>query len=167
MDTLLNLLKNIAPGIAALVAGPAGGLVVSALATKLGVSDTVAEVAKAIAGDPEAAQKMREVELEYTKQANADRASARVMQGVALQQDDLFSKRFIYYFASFWSLFSASYFMLVTFVEMPMGSRDFANIILGFLLGTALTSIFMFFYGSSKTSKEKDEVNALLSRSLR
>lgn len=64
MDTLLNLLKNLAPGIATLAAGPAGGMVVSALAAKFGVSDTVEEVAKAIAGDPAAAQKMAEMDLE-------------------------------------------------------------------------------------------------------
>jgi len=64
MDTLLNLLKNIAPGVATLVAGPAGGMVVSALAAKFGVTDTVEEVAKAIAGDPAAAQKMAEMDLE-------------------------------------------------------------------------------------------------------
>ena len=64
MDTLLNLLKNIAPGVATLVAGPAGGMVVSALAAKFGVTDTVEEVAKAFAGDPAAAQKMAEMDLE-------------------------------------------------------------------------------------------------------
>jgi pimeloyl-ACP methyl ester carboxylesterase len=64
MDTLLNILKNVAPGIATLVAGPAGGMVVSALAAKFGVTDTVEEVAKAIAGDPAAAQKMAEMDLE-------------------------------------------------------------------------------------------------------
>jgi hypothetical protein len=64
MDTLLSILKNIAPGVATLVAGPAGGMVVSALAAKFGVTDTVEEVAKAIAGDPMAAQKMAEMDME-------------------------------------------------------------------------------------------------------
>lgn len=64
MDTLLALLKNLAPGVATLVAGPAGGAVVSALAAKFGVSDSVEEVAKAIAGDPQAAQKLAEINLE-------------------------------------------------------------------------------------------------------
>ena len=64
MDTLLNILKNIAPGVATLVAGPAGGMVVSALAAKFGVTDTVEEVAKAIAGDPQAVQKIAEIDME-------------------------------------------------------------------------------------------------------
>lgn len=64
MDTLLNLLKNLAPGVATLVAGPAGGAVVSALAAKFGVTDTVEEVAKAIAGDPAASLKLAELNLD-------------------------------------------------------------------------------------------------------
>ena len=64
METLLNLLKNLAPGVATLVAGPAGGAVVSALASKFGVSDTVEEVARAIAGDPAASQKLAELNLD-------------------------------------------------------------------------------------------------------
>jgi hypothetical protein len=42
---------------------------VSALASKFGVSDTVESVAKAIAGDPQAAQKIAEMELEFAKLA--------------------------------------------------------------------------------------------------
>ena len=64
MDALVNILKNVAPGIATLVTGPAGGAVVSALAAKFGVTNTVEEVAKAIAGDPAAAQKLAELNLE-------------------------------------------------------------------------------------------------------
>ena len=64
MDKLLGLLKNLAPGIATLVAGPAGGLVVTALAKQFGVADSVEEVAKAIVGDPLAAQKLAEMDLE-------------------------------------------------------------------------------------------------------
>jgi ABC-type nitrate/sulfonate/bicarbonate transport system permease component len=40
---------------------------------------------------------------------------------------------------------------------MPAGGRDFANIILGFLLGTAVATIISFFYGSSKSSKDKTD----------
>jgi hypothetical protein len=71
-DLLSGLLKNIAPTLATAVAGPLGGAAVSAIASKLGVGDTVEEVAKAIAGDPAAAQKLQELELEFykTEQAN-------------------------------------------------------------------------------------------------
>jgi hypothetical protein len=54
-----------------------GGAAVSAIATKFGVSDSVEAVAKAIAGDPQAAQKLADLELEYAKLDSADRDSAR------------------------------------------------------------------------------------------
>jgi len=44
-------------------------MAVSALASKFGVSDSVESVAKAIAGDPQAAQKIAEMELEFAKLA--------------------------------------------------------------------------------------------------
>ena len=71
-DLLSGLLKGIAPTLATAVAGPLGGAAVTAIASKLGVADSVEEVAKAIAGDPAAAQKLQELELEFykTEQAN-------------------------------------------------------------------------------------------------
>lgn len=71
-DLLSGLLKGIAPTLATAVAGPLGGAAVSAIASRLGVSESVEEVAKAIAGDPKAAEKLQELELEFykTEQAN-------------------------------------------------------------------------------------------------
>jgi len=66
-DILSGLLKNVAPGLATAVMGPMGGAAVSALASKFGVSDSIESVAKAIAGDPAATQKLQEVELEFYK----------------------------------------------------------------------------------------------------
>ena len=77
MDELLALIKGVAPALATAVAGPLGGAAVSAIAGKFGVSDSVEAVAKAIAGDPQAAQKLAELELEYAKLDAADRDSAR------------------------------------------------------------------------------------------
>jgi len=69
MNDLLNLLKGVAPTLATAVAGPLGGMAITALANKFGVSDSVDAVAKAIAGDPQAAQKIAEMELEFAKLA--------------------------------------------------------------------------------------------------
>jgi hypothetical protein len=77
MNELLALLKGVAPTLATIVAGPLGGAAVSAIAGKFGVADSVEAVAKAIAGDPQAAQKLAEMELEYAKLDAADRDSAR------------------------------------------------------------------------------------------
>ena len=77
MNELLALLKGIAPTLATAVAGPFGAAAVSAIAGKLGVSDAVESVVQAIGNDPQAAQKLAELELEYAKLDAADRDSAR------------------------------------------------------------------------------------------
>ena len=83
MNDLFNILKGIAPTLATAVAGPLGGAAVTALAAKLGVSDSVDAVAKAIAGDPAAAQKIAELELEM----------AKVAAGAMINEDNNVSKR--------------------------------------------------------------------------
>jgi hypothetical protein len=157
MNELLGLLKGLAPAVATAVSGPLGGLAVTAIANRFGVADDVEAVAKAIAGDPDAAQKLAELDLKQFELENADRDSARHMQETALQQDDLFAKHFIYWFAWFWSVGSMAYFFAITFGQVPASGKDFGNIILGFLLGTAVATIISFFYGSSKSSKDKTD----------
>jgi hypothetical protein len=72
MNDLLGMLKGIAPTLATAVAGPLGGAAISAIASKLGVSDSVESVARALASDPAATAKLQELELEFykTEQAN-------------------------------------------------------------------------------------------------
>lgn len=77
MDKLLELLRTVAPMAATAVAGPMGGLAVKAIADKFGVADTVEAVAQAIAGDPDAARKLEELDLERFKAETADREGAR------------------------------------------------------------------------------------------
>ena len=77
MNDLINLVKSYAPALAtALATGPTG-LVVSAIAGKLGVSADVAAITQAIAQDPQAAQKLAEIDLEQFKAEAEDRDSAR------------------------------------------------------------------------------------------
>lgn len=94
--------------------------------------------------------------LEFmTEQDNRNTADARDLQKVALQQGDLFSKRFIYFLAGFWSLFGAGYIIAITFATIPEGNVRFADTILGFLLGTLLSLILNYFFGSSSGSGSK------------
>jgi hypothetical protein len=76
-DLLSGLLKSVAPTLATAVAGPLGGAAISAIANKLGVGESAEEVAKALAADPAAAQKLQELELEFAKVDAADAADAR------------------------------------------------------------------------------------------
>lgn len=95
-------------------------------------------------------------ERELLQMAYGDVANARNMQVEALRQEDLFSKRFIYIFAAFWSIFAAGYIGFITFGHIPEDNQRFADTILGFLLGTVVATILQFFFGSSMGSKEKD-----------
>jgi hypothetical protein len=94
-----------------------------------------------------------ELEMAYLK----DRQDARAMQVAALNQNDLFSKRFIYYFAIGWSVVTAAYIGFITFATIPKDNLRFADTVLGFLLGTLIATIVNFFYGSSRGSQVKDE----------
>lgn len=76
-------------------------------------------------------------------------ANARNMQIENLKQDDKFSKRFVYYFAIFWSTFSVIYLTGITFAEIPKENIRFADTIVGFLLGTIVATLIGFFYGNS------------------
>lgn len=102
----------------------------------------------------------REQELRSDEMYLQDTQSARNMQIEALKQSDVFSKRFVYFFSIGWSVFTAFYVTLITFSSVPKDSVRFADTILGFLLGTVIASMFNFFLGSSKSSQDKDAVNA-------
>lgn len=86
------------------------------------------------------------------------------MQLDAMNSQDPKIRHFIYNFAWFWSGISVTYFFALTFIPMfiviPKDSpfQHYADIILGFLLGTAVASIMQFFYGSSKSSQDKTQL---------
>lgn len=103
------------------------------------------------------AQEDRRLDLQELQQFLADVQNARGMQNMALSQSDVFSKRFIYYFAIGWSAVTALYIAAITFINIPERNVRFADTVLGFLLGTALAGIFQFFYGSSRSSQRKDD----------
>lgn len=154
---LADLLKTIAPGLATVVAGPLGGMAVRAIAEKFGAEDTVEAVTQAIQADPEATAKLAEIDLRQFELEVKDRDGARAMQIVALQQDDWFAKNFLYLFTSAWSVFAMAYFSFVTFGTVAESGVRMADTILGVLIGTVLTGFFNFFFGSSKSSKDKTE----------
>jgi hypothetical protein len=156
VNDLLQLLGNIAPALAGVVAGPAGSLAVSAIAKTLGVEDTVAAVTKAVAADPEAALKLAQIDLETIRVQHANTENARAMQVAALAQSDVFSKRFTMYLTGFWSLCAAVYIGFITFSIIPEPNVRFADTILGFILGTVIATMLNFWFGSSIGSKEKD-----------
>jgi hypothetical protein len=86
-----------------------------------------------------------------------DRADARAMQTAIAtsEHSSKLAKDFIYYFAAFWSVTSVVYLFCITFMEIT--NVRAADTILGFLLGTIIATIVVYFFGSSKGSKDKFE----------
>ena len=113
---------------------------------------------------PEEVQRLREEATRHEEfkieQDNKNVANARAMQVAALEQEDLFSKRFVMYFTSYWSFMSCLYVFLITFTAIPADNVRFADTILGFLLGTALAATFNFWLGSSSDSRRKTQLMA-------
>jgi hypothetical protein len=64
------------------------------------------------------------------------------------------TRKFSQHYAWFITVVSFAYFFIVSFAPVDNHNRDFINIILGFLIGTAVNSLIRFFYGSSNKSQE-------------
>lgn len=141
--------------ISDLFTGGAGSLVESVVK---GVGELVTTDKERMAAEAE----MERLGLEREKTYLADVDSARKMQIAALQQEDLFAKRFIYWFSIAWSLFAMGFLTIVTLCEIPEKNVRIVDTVLGFLLGTAIASIFNFFLGTSQSSKSKDHTIANL-----
>lgn len=84
-----------------------------------------------------------------------DVASARQMQTSALAQDDLFSKRFIYYLAGFIMLGLMAMLVMLFYIQIPEGNSEIVYMAIGIFMGIA-TSVAAFFFGSSQGSKDKE-----------
>ena len=77
MNELITMVSKFAPAIGTALGGRLGGMAVSALAERFGVEDEVEAVTKAIKGDPEAAMKLKELEIQKFKAILEDKDSAR------------------------------------------------------------------------------------------
>lgn len=124
-----------------------------------------------IQGSTELTPEKKELALQYLAQdieamklEIEDRKDARGMQVAALGQEDVFSKRFVYYFITFWSLFSATFILVTTFGHIPEANVRLVDTTQGFILGTAISSMFAYLLGSTLKSKEKDSTIARLTK---
>lgn len=101
--------------------------------------------------DKETALKLIELDFENIK-------DARDLQKIALQQDDLFSKRFIYYLAAFVSVSALAVLVMLFFVEIPEENKRIVDMVTGIFIGTGFIQVLNFFFGSSKGSKDKHDI---------
>jgi hypothetical protein len=158
MNELFNILKGIAPTLATAVAGPLGGAAVTALAAKLGVSDSVDAVAKAISGDPAAAQKIAELELEYAKLNTQDRDSARKAYAAIATSENAtkLDKLVVPILALGVVGLAFSLIGVLMFVDTPNDQQQLVIFALGFITSAA-GQVLSFYFGSSQGSKDKTE----------
>jgi hypothetical protein len=155
---LSNVLKTMAPGLATMVAGPLGGLAVKAIAEKFGVEDTVEAVTAAIQSDPDAAMKLREIDLKEIEAHAKDRNSARdrEIQIATSDKAPMLNKLVTPVLALGVVGLSFLLFAILIFVDVKPEAKDILIYILG-VLSAAVTQILSYYFGSSQGSKDKSE----------
>ena len=85
------------------------------------------------------------------------RQRATDMQMQAMKSEDPLVRRFVYFFIAFWSIFAAAFIPSLIWLDIPENNQRFADTVLGYIMGTVVTSMFAFLLGSSQGSRMKDE----------
>lgn len=144
-----ELIKGFAPMLATAVTGPVGGLVVSKIAEKLGVEDTVAAVAQAVQ-NPANREKLMELENAQMKLIMEDRDSARKREiALANSGASWLSKNIVAVlaFVIIIAWIGVQGYLLTHVIENSM--MQLIARVLG-MLDAALMMILSYFYGQSK-----------------
>lgn len=157
MDTLLGILKGVAPVLATAVAGPAGGAAVGWIASKLGIDDaTVEGVTQALTGNPEMALKLKELDLEYAKLEVADRDSARKAYAAVATSEyaTKLDKLVVPLLALGVVGLAFALIAVLMFVNTPQDQQQLIIFALGFITSAA-GQVLSFYFGSSQGSRDK------------
>jgi hypothetical protein len=165
LDTLLGILKNVAPVLATAVAGPAGGAAVGWIASKLGIDDaTVEGVTQALTGNPEMTMKLKELDLEYAKLDQQDRDSARKAYAeVATSQYATKLDKMVVPILALGTVALAFLFIgTLIFIDVAPDQQQMIIFALGFITSSA-GQVLSFYFGSSQGSKDKTkEIEGLI-----
>ena len=155
MNELLSLLKGIAPAVATAVGGPLGGMAISAIASKFGVSDSVEAVAKAIAGDPEAATKLAELDLRQFQAEAEDRNSARQREAaIAAAGGNLLTQIVVPILALGTVSLTFIFIGILLFKTIDSAQQQLVIFALGYATAAA-QQVLSYYFGSSKSSQDK------------
>jgi hypothetical protein len=157
METLISLLKGVAPVLATAVAGPAGGAAVGWLASKLGIpDDTIEGVTAALTGNPEMTMKLKELDLEYAKLDAQDRDSARKAYAqVATSENATKLDKAVVPLLALGTVTLAFLFIgILIFIDVASDQQQMIIFALGFITSSA-GQVLSFYFGSSQGSKDK------------
>ena len=155
MDTLISLLKGAAPLLATAAGGPMGAACVSMLATKFNVQDSVQAVAEAIAGDPQSAQKLADLELEFAKLDAADRDSARNREVNLAKSGGSGLSQLVVPVLALGTVTSTFIFIAsLLFLEIKTDQQQLVIFALGYATAAA-QQVLSYYFGSSKSSQDK------------
>ena len=154
----MNILKNAAPALATVVAGPLGGMAVKAMAEKLGVEDTVEAVTQHLQANPDAALKLAEIELKQFELEVEDRDSARKAHAaIATSPDAHWLEKLVVPILALGTV--GLCFLLIgilVLTNIPDSQENIVIYALGFVTSAA-GQVLSFFFGSSQGSKDKTE----------
>lgn len=116
----------------------------------------VASIEAAVQQDPALALQLvlqlNQLAAEADARSLADVADARDMQESAIKQEDPFVRRFLYVFAAVLVILGMSYIFSVTFYTVPPDNQRMADATLGWVTGSLMTTIIVFFFGASHRS---------------
>jgi xanthosine utilization system XapX-like protein len=159
-DSWIDTVAKLAPTVAACLGSPVAGMAVGALESALGMSgDEVQKTVESgkLTGDQVAAIQQAEIQikaraqelgLDFAKLTNEDRASARLMQANV--------KSWVPPFLAV--VVTVGFFgILIGMMTETFKSSDALMLMLG-SLGTAWTGIIGFYFGSSASSQNKDQL---------
>ena len=155
MDTLLSLLKGAAPLLATAVASPFAPAALSMLAKTFNAEETVEAVAKAIVNDPQAAQKLADLELEFAKLDAADRESARTREVELAKASGSALSQMVVPVLALGTVASTFLFIAsLLFLEIKTDQQQLVIFALGYATAAA-QQVLSYYFGSSKSSQDK------------
>ena len=172
MDAILNLVRTVAPSLASAVGGPLAGMAVRTISEALlgkpdGTEDELAQAAAKATpeqllalkkAEQDFAVKMRELDIDLERIANADRDSARNRE---VKTKDWTPRLLAGLITA--GYFGALFYMLRNGLPQHGGSE--AMLVMLGTLGTAWGGVVAYYFGSSAGSKEKTEaMNSMVRR---
>lgn len=158
MNELMNMLKGAAPALATMVAGPMGGVAVKAIASKLGVEDSIEAVTAHLQANPDAALKLRELDLKELELNNANTDSARKMNAEVQNSANAswMAKNIAYCIDAVIVLSTIGLTYMLMSQQVPADNKELALMAFGSLV-TLCGTVVNFHRGSSQGSKDKSK----------